>query len=110
MTTKMREKCNELLKKCLNLFPLVEIEERIEEINEILDSMEFTVMEKQVLKFCLNNVNIEALKLPIIEEIENSRENPPEISPYGYYLSGRTHYKELEIILNRKLMSRKLRN
>ena len=89
----MCEKCNELLKKCFLLFPLTEIKERIEE-----------------LKFCLNNINIEALKLPIIEEIENSTENPSKISPYGYTLSGRTHYKELQRILNRKLMSRKLRN
>lgn len=46
----MCEKCEELRAKCINLFPLADtgnredIEAKIEVVNEILDSMGFTVI------------------------------------------------------------------
>ncbi len=57
----MCKKCEELRAKCINLFPLADagnredIEAKIEVINETLDSMGFTVIEKQGLKYSLNN-------------------------------------------------------
>ncbi len=57
----MCKKCEELRAKCSFLFPLAEmcnredVEAKIEVINEILNSMGFTVMEKQGLKYSLNN-------------------------------------------------------
>lgn len=57
----MCEKCNELREKCFILFPLADrgnradLEAKIEGINETLNSMGFSLMEKQGLKYCLNN-------------------------------------------------------
>ena len=61
----MCEKCNELRAKCFILFPLAdsgnraEVEAKIEEVNETLDSMGFSLVEKKGLKFCLNNIKYE---------------------------------------------------
>jgi hypothetical protein len=60
----MCELCDKLRAKCIILFPLAEIgnraeiEDKIEEVNEILNSMGFSHMEKHGLKFCLNNTKI----------------------------------------------------
>ena len=57
----MCEKCEELREKCFILFPLADrgnrtdLEAKIGGINEILNSMGFSLIEKQGLKYCLNN-------------------------------------------------------
>ena len=60
----MCELCDKLRAKCLILFPLADIgvrekiEDIIKDVNEILNSMGFSHMEKLGLKFCLNNTKI----------------------------------------------------
>ena len=57
----MCEKCEELREKCFILFQLAnrgnraDLEAKIKGINEILNSMGFSLIEKQGLKYCLNN-------------------------------------------------------
>lgn len=57
----MCELCDKLRKKCFILFPLADrgnradLESKIDGINEILNSMGFSLIEKQGLKYCLNN-------------------------------------------------------
>jgi len=61
--SKMSKKTDKLRAKCFILFPLIEIAnkreiiDKIKEINEILDSMLFTKMEKIGLEFALNQIN-----------------------------------------------------